>query len=105
MTALIPPPLKASERKEQSPEPLDSDQVRELTPKERMLYNLAQPQTQLIYRKRKQSVEPVIGQIKGSPGNSRFRRFVRRTMSKCRQDWMLLCCVHNLSKYIKARAA
>ena len=47
------------------------------------------------YRLRKQTVEPVIGQIKEARG---FRRFLLRGLSKVWQEWSLLCTAHNLLK-------
>lgn len=48
-----------------------------------------------LYKKRKQTVEPVFGQIKGARG---FRQFLRRGQTAVRGEWALLCTVHNLLK-------
>jgi hypothetical protein len=48
-----------------------------------------------LYKKRKQTVEPVFGQIKGARG---FRQFLRRGQTAVRAEWALLCTVHNLLK-------
>jgi IS5 family transposase len=51
------------------------------------------------YRLRKQTVEPVFGQIKQARG---FRQFLLRGIEKVRAEWTLLCTVHNLLKLAKA---
>lgn len=53
------------------------------------------------YRLRKQSVEPVVGQIKEARG---YRRFLQRGLAKVRAEWTLLCTAHNLLKLTTARA-
>ena len=52
------------------------------------------------YRLRKQTVEPVIGQIKQARG---FRQFLLRGFSKVRHEWALICTAHNLTKLLAAR--
>jgi IS5 family transposase len=52
-----------------------------------------------LYKKRKQTVEPVFGQIKGARG---FRQFLRRGLAAVRAEWALLCTVHNLLKLHQA---
>jgi len=47
------------------------------------------------YRLRKQTVEPVFGQIKEARG---FRRFLHRGLAKVRAEWRLVCTAHNLLK-------
>jgi Transposase DDE domain len=54
------------------------------------------------YRLRKQTVEPVIGQIKHARG---FRRFLLRGFSKVEAEWALVCTAHNLTKLLAARVA
>jgi len=54
------------------------------------------------YRLRKQTVEPVFGQIKEARG---FRRFLMRGLEKVAGEWSLLCTVHNLLKLARARGA
>jgi transposase len=103
--ALIPPPLKKSERNQTLPTGLEEGEIALLAPKQRMMYLLAQPQIRKLYNRRSASVETVFAQMKGSPGHSRYRRFLRRTLEKCREDWALLCCVHNLSKIITWKRA
>jgi Transposase DDE domain len=45
------------------------------------------------YAKRRETVEPVFGQIKEQ---QRARRFLRRGLRACRAEWKLLCGTHNL---------
>lgn len=52
-----------------------------------------------LYKLRKQTVEPVFGQIKGARG---FRQFLRRGQEAVTGEWALLCTVHNLLKLKKA---
>ncbi len=47
------------------------------------------------YAKRKETVEPVFGQIKDVRG---VRRFMRRGLCACAAEWKLLCGTHNLLK-------
>src|SRR5579864_5288114 len=56
------------------------------------------PEQHTAYKRRSTIVEPVFGQIKGNGLGPGFRRFFRRGLQKCRQDWSLLCCAHNLKK-------
>jgi transposase len=54
------------------------------------------------YRLRKQTVEPVIGQIKQARG---FRQFLLRGLAKVQAEWTLICTAHNTLKLIKALPA
>jgi transposase len=47
------------------------------------------------YRLRKQTVEPVFGQIKQARG---FRQFLLRGIEKVKAEWALICTAHNLTK-------
>lgn len=51
------------------------------------------------YRLRKQTVEPVFGQIKQARG---FRQFLLRGIEKVSAEWALICTAHNLSKLAAA---
>jgi len=51
------------------------------------------------YRLRKQTVEPVFGQIKQGRG---FRQFVLRGIRKVSAEWSLICTAHNLLKLAAA---
>ena len=53
------------------------------------------------YRLRKQTVEPVFGQIKQARG---FRQLHLRGLKKVRAEWSLICIAHNLTKLAKAAA-
>ena len=52
------------------------------------------------YRLRKQTVEPIFGQIKEARG---FRRFLLRGLEKVETEWALLCTAHNLLKLARVR--
>ncbi len=54
------------------------------------------------YRLRKQTVEPVFGQIKEARG---FRRFLMRGLEKVQGEWSMLCTAHNLLKLHMALSA
>ena len=51
------------------------------------------------YRLRKQTVEPVFGQIKQARG---FRQFLLRGIEKVRAEWAMICTAHNLTKLARA---
>ena len=51
------------------------------------------------YKKRKQTVEPVFGQIKECRG---FRRFSLRGLEKVTAEWSIVCLSHNLLKLFKS---
>ena len=54
------------------------------------------------YRLRKQTVEPVLGQIKQARG---FRQFLLRAFAQVEAEWALVCTAHNLAKLVAARTA
>jgi hypothetical protein len=54
------------------------------------------------YAKRKQTVEPVFGQVKDIRG---ARRFMRRGLRACQAEWKLLCGTHNLLKLWRHQTA
>lgn len=64
-----------------------------------MRERLATTEGKDIYRLRKQTVEPVFGQIKEARG---FRRFLRRGLAAVESEWTMACTVHNLLKLQKA---
>ena len=68
---------------------------------DRMRKRLSTPEGREAYAKRKKTVEPVFGQIKGSPGSPGFRQFMRRGLSKARQEWRWICAKNNFLKYIR----
>jgi transposase len=53
-----------------------------------------------LYRKRRETVESVFGQVKFNRG---FKRFVRRGRSACRSEWRLFNASHNLLKLHRHR--
>ena len=54
------------------------------------------------YRLRKQTAEPVFGQIKHARG---FRQFLMRGLAKVSGEWAMVCTAHNLLKLAAARPA
>jgi Transposase DDE domain len=60
-----------------------------------MAAKLGSDQGKACYAKRKQTVEPVFGQLKEQQG---ARRFTRRGLAACGAEWKLLCGAHNLLK-------
>ena len=60
-----------------------------------MAAKLASDRGKACYAKRKQTVEPVFGQLKEQQG---ARRFTRRGLAACDAEWKLLCGTHNLLK-------
>lgn len=52
-----------------------------------------------LYKLRKQTVEPVIGQIKAARF---FRQFLCRGLEAVRTEWSLVCTAHNILKLAKA---
>jgi hypothetical protein len=54
------------------------------------------------YAKRKETVEPVFGQIKEARD---FRRFLLRGLDKVKGEWQLICLTHNLLKLHRWRLA
>jgi transposase len=66
-----------------------------MTVKDRMREKLNTPIGTWIYGKRKEIVEPVIGQIKHERG---FRQFLTRGLTKVRGEWSLMCTTHNILK-------
>jgi hypothetical protein len=65
---------------------------------ERMRRKLRTKRGQAIYARRKCTVEPVIGQIKGRG----FRRFSLRGLGRVQGEFRLVCAVHNLIKLWRA---
>jgi hypothetical protein len=54
------------------------------------------------YGLRKETVEPVFGQVKEQQG---ARRFSRRGLRACTAEWKLLCGTHNLLKLWRHQTA
>jgi transposase len=51
-----------------------------------------------LYRRRKQTIEPVFGQIKQARG---LRRFLLRGLQAVQGEWKLICLTHNLLKLFR----
>jgi len=64
-----------------------------------MRERLQSPDGKALYKLRKQTVEPVFGQIKEARG---LRRFLRRGLAAVESEWTMACTVHNLLKLQKA---
>jgi transposase len=97
---LIPPAKHARQgkpRKDGRPTESRSDGLRAA-----MTAKLASDDDKARYGLRKQTVEPVFGQIKEVRG---ARRFMRRGLGACEAEWKLLCGTHNLLKLWRYRAA
>src|SRR6266567_5928288 len=90
---LIPPPRHGRHgkpRKDGKPSASRSDGLRAA-----MTAKLQSEDGKARYAKRKETVEPVFGQIKDGRG---ARRFLRRGLRACEAEWKLLCGTHNLLK-------
>jgi len=70
-----------------------------LSIKERMRRKLWTKRGRATYSKRKETAEPVIGQIKQVRG---FRQFLLRGIEKVQPEWLLICTTHNLLKLHRA---
>jgi hypothetical protein len=69
------------------------------TPRERMAAKLQTPAGKKLYSKRKETVEPVFGQIKEARG---IRRFLLRGLGSVQAEWSLICTTHNLLKLFRS---
>jgi transposase len=90
---LIPPPKHGRHgkpRKDGKPSASRSDGLRAA-----MTAELTSEDGKACYAKRKETIEPVFGQIKDGRG---VRRFMRRGLCACAAEWKLLCGAHNLLK-------
>jgi transposase len=90
---LIPPAKHGRQgkpRKDGKPSASRSDGLRAA-----MKAKLASDEGKARYAKRRETVEPVFGQIKEQQG---ARRFLRRGLRACNAEWKLLCGTHNLLK-------
>jgi transposase len=67
----------------------------------RMRERLSTPEGKAIYKLRKQTAEPVFGQVKWA---REFRQFLRRGGVAVAGEWKLVCTAHNLLKLHKAVA-
>jgi transposase len=90
---LIPPARHGRQgkpRKDGTPSASKSDRLRAT-----MTAKLASDDGKVCYAKRKETIEPVFGQLKEQQG---ARRFLRRGLAACEAEWKLLCGTHNLLK-------
>jgi transposase len=90
---LIPPARHGRQgklRKDGKPTASRSDGLRAA-----MTAKLASDDGKACYAKRKETIEPVFGQLKEQQG---ARRFLRRGLAACEAEWKLLCGTHNLLK-------
>lgn len=67
---------------------------------QRMRARLSTPHGQCLYALRKQTVEPVFGQIKEARG---IRRFRLRGLPLVECEWKLICATHNVLKLFRYR--
>ncbi len=80
--------------------PTPAEEVATETPaKAQMRAKLSTERGRAAYAKRKQTVEPVFGQIKERRG---LRRFLLRGLVKVNGEWTLWCLTHNLRKIVQA---
>jgi transposase len=97
---LIPPARHGRQgkpRKDGKPSESRSDGLRAA-----MTTKLQSADGKACYAKRKQTVEPVFGQIKDVRG---ARRFMRRGLRACQAEWRLVCGTHNLLKLWRHQTA
>jgi len=97
---LIPPARHGRQgkpRKDGKPSASRSDGLRAA-----MTARLQSEQGKARYALRKQTVEPVFGQVKDGRA---ARRFTRRGLRACNAEWKLLCGTHNLLKLWRHQAA
>jgi transposase len=90
---LIPPARHGRQdrpRKDGKPSASRSDGLRAA-----MTAKLDSADGKALYALRRQTIEPVFGQIKDVRG---ARRFLRRGLAACEAEWKLLCGTHNLLK-------
>jgi Transposase DDE domain len=90
---LIPPARHGRQgklRKDGKPSASKSDGLRAA-----MTAKLQSEDGKARYAKRRETVEPVFGQIKEQQG---ARRLLRRGLAACDAEWKLLCGTHNLLK-------
>jgi len=66
--------------------------------RQKMKEKMEQEDSKKTYKKRKQIVEPVFGQIK----NSGFRGFLLRGLKRAKGEFSLVCAAHNFKKIVKA---
>jgi len=95
---LPPCRLKHREYREAKPEPVTENS----TTRERTKAKVLTAEGRQKYGLRKQTVEPVFGQIKRCLG---FDRFSLRGEHACNHEWRFVCAAHNLLKLFRYGAA
>lgn len=103
--AFIPPDRQRHGSPAAPVEPLSAEEMAPLTAAERQRHVLSTQSGRAAYAQRKITVEPTFGQIKGSPAAPGFRGFLRRGLTKCRQEWGWTCATHNFLKYFRFQRA
>ena len=93
-----PTRLKHREYREAKAEPVTEDS----TTRERMRSKVLTDEGRAKYGLRKETAEPVFGQIKQCMG---FRQFSMRGQDACDAEWSLVCACHNLLKLFRYGAA
>jgi transposase len=79
-----------------APEPCPRGRIpHDMSVVDRMLRKLKTKAGKATYSKRKESVEPVFGQIKQVRG---IRAFLLRSLEKVKGEWKLICLTHNILK-------
>jgi len=73
-----------------------------VTPTQKMHQKLKSAEGKGVYKKRKQTVEPVFGIIKEILG---FRRFSLRGEAETDAEWSLVCSAYNLKRFFKLKMA
>jgi hypothetical protein len=92
----IPPSrLKQEAASEEPSEPIPAT----ASIQERMSAKLRTAAGRKVYSKRKETVEPVFGQIKEARG---LRRFRLRGLGSVQAEWSLICTTHNLLKLFRS---
>jgi hypothetical protein len=86
--------LKHREYRKAKPDPVNE----ESTTRERMKSKVLTDVGREKYSLRKETVEPVFGQIKRCMG---FRQFSMRGRKSCEAEWNLVCAAHNLLKLFR----
>ncbi len=86
--------LKHREYREAKPQPVTEAS----TTRERMKSKVLTEEGRAKYGLRKETVEPVFGQIKRCMG---FREFSMRGKEACEAEWSLVCAAHNLLKLFR----
>lgn len=98
---LIPPDRQRHGSPAEPAAPLPEAELAKLGAVEKQRQRVSTAAGRADYARRKATVEPVIGQIKGCPGKPGFCGFLRRGLVKCEQEWGWVCAAHNFRKYIR----